>query len=136
MGRAAQGSGARGAGRRAVAARGGPTTLRRGRGAHGMARYSQVSCSPSVCVLTAARAPRWRQSSGPAWRRRPPPTQHPHDRTARRCRRAALRAASGAILGFELHFRWFIAGCRGLRVEHRQVGIAARVEAPLPRQAQ
>ena len=30
----------------------------------------------------------------------------------------------------------FIAGCRGLRVEHRQVGVAARVEAPFPRQAQ
>ena len=78
----------------------------------------------------------WRGSSGSDSTRHPPLRAAPLSPRRAAPRLARLRAAGGAVFGFGPHFRWFIAGRLGLRVEHRQVGVAARLEAPLRRQAQ
>ena len=63
-------------------------------------------------------------------------TAPPHHRTTPPRRLAALGAVGGALRGPGLRSFLFIAGRQGLRVEHRQVGVAPRVEAPLRRQTQ
>ena len=65
-----------------------------------------------------------------------PGAQHRYHRAAQPRASQGLRAAGGAVFGFGLHLRWFIASRLGLRVGHREVGVAARVEAPFRRQAQ
>ena len=90
----------------------------------------------SLPFVTGVRAPEWRGSSGSDSTRHPPRRAAPLSPRRAAPRLARLRAAGGAVFGFGLHLRWFIASRLGLRVGHREVGVAARVEAPFRRQAQ